>query len=91
MTSLVLSQLRDSALEGPATGSAIGWDLIGRVLALSVTDMEKFLFYPSCFSSARGTVSATKKVFWFALPVLMFLLAWFLIVENLAGFSQPAK
>ena len=30
--------LRDIALEGPATGPAIGWGLIGRVLALSVTD-----------------------------------------------------
>ena len=91
MTSLVLSPLRNSALEGPATSSAIGWDLIGRVLALSVTDMEKLLFYPSCFSFACGTVSATGRVFWFALPVLMFLLAGFLIVENLAGFSQPAE
>ena len=30
--------LRDIALEGPATGPAVGWDLIGRVLTLSVTD-----------------------------------------------------
>ena len=53
MTSFVLSPLRDSALEGPATGSAIGWDLIGRVLALSVIDMEKLSFYSSCFNSQR--------------------------------------
>ena len=91
MTSFVLSPLRGSALEGPATRSATGWDLIGRVLALSVTDMEKSMFYSSCFGSACGTVSTTKKVFWFALPVLMFLLAGGLVVENLAGFAQLAK
>ena len=88
MTCLVLSPIRNSALEGPATSSAFGWDLIGRVLALSVTDMEKLLFYPSCFSFARWTVSATRLVFWLALPVLMFLLAGFLIVEKLAEFPN---
>ena len=72
-------------MEGRATGSATGWDLFGRVLALSVTDMEKSMFYSSCFSSNCGTVSATRKVFWFALPVLMFLLAGGLVVEHLAG------
>ena len=55
MTSLVHTPLRESALEGPATGSAIRWDLICTVVALRVTDMEKLLFYSTCFSSARGT------------------------------------
>ena len=76
MTSLVYTPLRDSALEGPATGSAIGWDLIGRFFALRVTHMEKLLLYSTCFSSARGTAPLLpQKVFWFALPVLVFLLA----------------
>ena len=61
MTSLVHTPFRDSALEGPATGSAIGWDLIGRVLALRVTDMEKLLFYSTCFSFARGTALCYQK------------------------------
>ena len=78
MPSLVYTPLRDSALEGPATGSAIGWDLIGGVFALRVTDMEKLLFYSTCFSSARGTASLLpEKALWFALPVLVFLLAGF--------------
>ena len=86
MTSPVLGPLRDSALEGPDTGSAIGWDLICWVLPLSVTDIEKLMFYSSCFGAARGTFSATRKVFWFALPVLMFVLAGYLVVENVARF-----
>ena len=61
MTSLVHTPLRDSALEGAATVSVIGWDLICRVLALTVTDMEKLLFNSTCFSSARATASATRK------------------------------
>ena len=61
MTSLVYTALRDSALEGPATGSAIGCDLIGRVFALRVTDMERLLFYSTCFSSARGTALCYQK------------------------------
>ena len=32
-----------------------------------------------------------RKVFWFALPVLMFLLAGFLFIENLDGFFRTAK
>ena len=63
MTSFVLSPLRDSAPEGQATASAIERDAIGTLLALSVTDFEKAMFYSSCFSSARGTDSATGKVF----------------------------
>ena len=66
MSSLVLSALSslwDSALEGPVTGSAVGSDMIGTVLALSETDIEKLLLYSACFSSARGTVSATKRTF----------------------------
>ena len=78
MASLVHTPIRDSALEGPATGSAIGWDLIGRVFALRVTDMEKLLFYSTCFSSARGTAPLLpEKVLWFALPALVFLLDGF--------------
>ena len=61
MTSLVHTPLRDSALEGPATGSAIGWDLIGRGFALRVTDMGKLLFYSTCFSSARRTALCCQK------------------------------
>ena len=75
MTSLVYTPLRDSALEGPATGFAIGWDLIGRVFALRVTDLEKLWVYWTCFSSAPGTATLLpEKVFWFALPVMVFLL-----------------
>ena len=48
--------LRDIALEGPATGPAVGWDLIGKVLALSVTDGRDIAQYAVdflCFSLAR--------------------------------------
>ena len=48
--------LRDIALEGPATGFAVGWDLFGRVLALSVTDGRDIAQYAVdflCFSLAR--------------------------------------
>ena len=47
--------LRDIALEGPATGPAVGWDLFGRVLALSVTDGRDVAQYAVdflCFSLA---------------------------------------
>ena len=88
MTFLVLSPLRDGALEGAGTGCTIHWDLIGRVCALSVTDMGTLLFYSSCFSSARRTVSPTRRVFWFALPVVQFVLAECLIVKNLDGVSK---
>ena len=57
MTSFVLSPQsppKDSVLEGPATGSTVGWDMIGTVLSLSETDIEKLLLFLSCFSSARG-------------------------------------
>ena len=78
MTSLEHTPLRDGALDGPATGPAIGWNLIRRVFALRVTNMEKLLFYSTCFSSAHGTATLLpEKVFWFALPVLVFVLAWF--------------
>ena len=66
MTSLVpsrLSPLRDSALEGPATGSTVGWDMIGTVLALIETDIEKLLFYSTFFSSARGTALCDQNSF----------------------------
>ena len=86
MTSFVISPLRDSTLEEPATGSAIGLDLIGRGLALSVKDLENSMFYSSYFSSARGTASATKLVVWFAFPALMFLLSRCFVVENVAAF-----
>ena len=58
--------LRDIALEGPATGPAVGWDLIGRVLALSVTDGRDIAQYAVdflCFSLARVLASATRKSF----------------------------
>ena len=45
--------LRDIALEGPATGPAVGWDLFGRILALSVTDGRDIAQYAVdflCFS-----------------------------------------
>ena len=61
MTSLVHTPLRDSALERPARGSAVGWDLIGRVFALRLTDMEKLFFYSTCFSSALGTALCYEK------------------------------
>ena len=61
MTSLVHTLLIDSALEGPATCSAIALDLMGRFVALRVTDMEKWLFYSTCFSSARGTAFCYQK------------------------------
>ena len=65
--------------------------MIGTVLELSDTDIEKFLFYSTCFSSAHEIASATRKVFWLALLVLMFLLPSFLFIENLERFSQTAK
>ena len=89
MNHLVYTQLRDSALEGTATGSAIGCDLIGRVFALRVTDMEKLLFYSTCFSSAPGTAPLLlEKVFWFALPVLVFLLDGFRLMKTLLDFPR---
>ena len=33
----------------------------------------------------------SRKIFWFALPVLMFLLAGVWFIENLDRFSQTAK
>ena len=65
--------------------------MIGTVLELSDTDIEKLLFYSTCFSSAHQIASAARKVFWFALLVLMFLLPRFLFIENLDRFSQTTK
>ena len=57
MIPVVLSlPLRDSALDGPASASALGPDLIGNTLELSVTDMMESngfsMLYP-----ARGWLS----------------------------------
>ena len=61
MTSPVHTPISVGALEGPATGCAIGWGLIARGFALRVTDMGKLLFSSPCFSSACGKASATRK------------------------------
>ena len=56
----------------------LGGNRFAGFFALRVTDMEKLFFYSTCFSSARGTATMLpEKVFWFALPVLVFLLAGF--------------
>ena len=54
MISGALNPFKDNALERPATGSAFGRDLIGRVLALRVTDMVKSTFNLFCFTLLAG-------------------------------------
>ena len=50
----VLSPLRHHAIEGPATGSAIGRDRNGRALALRATDTVKSVFNSFRFSLLLG-------------------------------------
>ena len=66
-------------LEGPATGSAVGWDMTGTVLALSETDIEKLLFYLSCFSSAGGIVLCYVRGFLVCLACVDLPACWVIV------------
>ena len=90
MTSLVHTPLKDSALEGPATGSAIGWDPIGRAFALIVIDMEKLFVHSTCLSSALGTNLCYQKRY-SGLPCLCWCSCLLSFDDNLDGFSGTVK
>ena len=53
MIPFVLSPLRDNALDGPASGSAIGRTLMGTVFALSVTDRVESVFFLPALACSR--------------------------------------
>ena len=75
MISFELSPVKDNALHGPATGSAIGQDLIGKVLELSVTDMMKPVLYSSTLSSSWMCLCYQRGIV-VCLAEMVFLVAW---------------
>ena len=75
--------LMDSGLDGPAA-SAIGLDVMGNVLTLSVTDMFTNGLFLDAFTCTSEIVSAMRKGFWFTLPACI----PFFDEENLDDFPK---